>query len=234
MTNTRRAKYICIEGTEGCYKTTNTKALTDALTLMGKQVLQTKEPGTSMLPLTMVLRGVMLDKQYDPELTRTARELISQAIRSIHLDRLVIPALENYDYIVQDRGLLSGFAYGMACGNDYYEIADLVDFITMGTCFDLINMVESKSVKFIEPWNIYDHVIFLKGDTEKGLKIAAEAKQEFAAGDNIEARGLSFMREVEDNFNTLITNASNVTVIEVTGKTPQVILTEILTAIGEA
>lgn len=236
---TSRAKYICIEGTEGCYKTTNTRALANSLELMGKKVLQTKEPGTPALPLTNILRGVMLDKQYDSQLTRPARELISQAIRSIHLERLVGPALATHDYIIQDRGLMSGFAYGIACGNDFMDISDMVDYIVEDTPFDPMVSYSDEAPNpavqaVVLPWMIYDHVIFLKGDTEKGLQIAAAAKQEFAAGDNIEARGLDFMKAVEENFMEMIENTPNVTIIDVTGKTPQVILTEILTAIGEA
>src|ERR1019366_42337 len=109
---------ICLEGCEGVGKTTQTQKLVDHLRAKGFKVLQTKEPGTPHLPLTMLLRGVMLDKQYDEQLTPLARELISQAIRSIHIEKLIVPALTEYDYIIQDRGILSGLAYGSACGND--------------------------------------------------------------------------------------------------------------------
>jgi dTMP kinase len=102
------AKYICFEGTEGSGKSTQTQKLVDYLRSKGYKVLQTKEPGTPLSPLTMELRKIMLDSQYESQLTMTARELISQAIRSIHLERVVIPALSEYDYIIQDRGILSG------------------------------------------------------------------------------------------------------------------------------
>lgn len=223
-----RAQYICIEGTEGCYKTTNTRALANALEQSGYKVLQTKEPGTSHIPLTMELRGIMLDKKHDAHLTVRGRELVSQAIRSVHLEKLVSEGLNNYDYIIQDRGLLSGMAYGVACGNLASDILMLVEYITH----------KFKPTKPGFPaWNIYDKIIFLKGDTEKGLQQAQAAKQEFAAGDNIEARGLNFMMQVEANFSSLIDLAakarvsSNIVTIDVTAKTPQVILTEILGAV---
>src|SRR5271167_1025736 len=123
----KRATYICLEGTEGVGKTTQTQKLVDHLRAKGCKVLQTKEPGTAHAPLTMQLRGIMLDKQYDEQLTAPARELISQAIRSIHLEKVVFPALSEYDFIVQDRGILSGLAYGTACGNDEKTINFLAD-----------------------------------------------------------------------------------------------------------
>ncbi len=224
------AKYICIEGTEGCYKTTNTRALADSLELMGYKVLQTKEPGTPHIPLTMELRNIMLDAKHEPHMTRQAREFVSQAIRSIHLSKLIVPALETYDYIIQDRGLLSGLAYGIACGNTGDAIADLTEYIIEDTLFaDPARKARSPSWLTWEPtWSIYDKIIFLKGDTEKGLQLAQASKQEFAAGDAIESKGLGFMKQVDATFSKLIGDSDAVATIDVTAKTPQVILTEIL------
>lgn len=212
------AKYIVVEGTEGCFKTTNTQALADYLIAQGFKVLVTKEPGTSHIPLTNQLRAFMLDKQYDDVLTRPARELISQAIRSIHLEKLIVPALTQYDYIIQDRGLLSGLAYGMACGNTQREIDNLITYI-MPRPFPI-------------DWNIYDNIVFLKGDTEAGLKRALASKQEFETGDAIEAKGISFMREVEYNFYHILEQAPNSVVVDVTGKNREEVLSEILKGIG--
>ena len=119
----RKARYLVLEGCEGVGKTTQVELLTRYLQSKNFSVLQTKEPGTPLSPLTMQLRAIMLDKQYDGELTIPARELISQAIRSIHLNSVIIPALDKYDFIVQDRGMLSGLAYGTACGNSLVSAA---------------------------------------------------------------------------------------------------------------
>lgn len=203
------AIHICFEGTEGCYKTTNAKALAEKLRLFGFSVLETKEPGTVHLPLTMKLRAIMLDAQYENEMTRQARELISQAIRSIHVEKLIEPAREEYDFIIQDRGSMSGMAYGMACGNDYYELERLLSFV--GGCM-----------------GDYDKIIYLQGDAAAGLKQATEAKQEFAAGDAMEARGIEFMESVEGYFYELIDQQDNVDIINVLNKSREEILDEIL------
>ena len=44
----RKAKWICLEGSEGCGKTTYTKMLADHFTGKGLKVLSTKEPGTPL------------------------------------------------------------------------------------------------------------------------------------------------------------------------------------------
>lgn len=208
------AKYIVIEGVEGCFKTTNTSALAEYLRSRGAKVLVTKEPGTSHIPLTNTLRSFVLDKQYDDIITRQARELLTQAIRSIHLEKLIVPAKQEYDFIIQDRGTLSGLAYGMACGNTENEILSLVEYIA--------------PEGFQKHWDIYDKIVFLKGDTESGLKRATSSKQEFAAGDAIEQRGLDFMRQVEYNFYYFLERAPNATIVDVTGKTREEVLADIV------
>lgn len=210
MTN---AKFICIEGTEGCGKSTHTKKLTTYLKDKGFSVLETKEPGTPLSPLTMELRGIMLDAKWDGQLTVAAREFISQAIRSIHMENVIIPALTSYDYIIQDRGILSGFAYGLACGNDNLLIAQLVNEVTKKT---------GKSY-----WNLYDKVIYLKGDAAKGLSRARAAKQEFAAGDSIEAKGFSFLEKVSTNMDQIITSFPHA-IINMEGRSVNANFAEIL------
>jgi len=214
----KRATYICFEGTEGVGKTTQTQKLVDFLKAKGYKVLQTKEPGTPLAPLTMLLRGIMLDKQYDDQLTAPARELISQAIRSIHVEKVIIPAIEEYDFIVQDRGVLSGFAYGTACGNDIEDIENLARFV--------LEPAEGKVQD-----SLYDVIIYLKGDTSAGLKKALQAKQEFAAGDAMEARGSSFLERASanmDKYSVLF----NTKAISVDGKGIDEVFADILRALN--
>jgi len=183
-TDKKTATYICIEGSEGVGKSSQSQKLVDYLRAKGFKVLHTKEPGTPHAPLTMELRGVMLDKKHDEQLTTTGREFISQAIRSIHMEKCILPALSTYDYIIQDRGMLSGIVYGQACGNEF-------DF--------LLTLCQAVTKPFGKPWNqIYDKVVLLHGDPAAGLARAQACKQEFAAGDVIEGRGNHFMQTVHD------------------------------------
>jgi dTMP kinase len=182
----KTARYICIEGTEGVGKTTQAQKLYDYLREKGYAVLLTKEPGTSHSPLTMELRNVMLNAKYDAELTKTARELISQAIRSIHLEKVVRPGLAKYDFIIQDRGVLSGLSYGEACGNELEWLEELSD-----------RVADEALTKFYD--ELYDDVVYLTGDVRRGLALAQSSKKEFEAGDAIEMKGISFMEKVNKN-----------------------------------
>jgi len=212
------AKYICIEGTEGTGKTTQCNLLVDYLRSLNYSVLQTKEPGTVHSPLTMELRNIMLNAKYEPEMTVAARELVSQAIRSIHLEKVVAPALTEYDIVVQDRGLLSGLAYGTACGNDIGFLMDLICPITANAGF-------RRSV------DIYDNVILLTGNVKTGLDKAISAKQEFEAGDAIEMKGLSFMEQVNSNMSKY-SSWFKTTSINIDGKSIEDVFSDITDALN--
>jgi len=217
----RKAKYICLEGTEGVGKTTQTKKLVESLRAQGYTVLQTKEPGVDLVPLTMTLRGIMLDNQYDQVLTRPAREFISQAIRSIHLERLIVPNLYEYDYIVQDRGILSGYAYGEACGNNFPFIYDMT-----------VQNVDCANLDVIRPESIYDLVIYLKGNSVKNLQRAKTSKQEFETGDAMESRGDAFLDKVVKNMDKMSSRFKTVT-IDVDGKSIEEVNGEIMTSLKQ-
>jgi thymidylate kinase len=164
--------------------------LAEFLEKQNYKVLQTKEPGTSLLPLTIELRGLMLDAQYESALTVTSRELISQTIRSIHMEKLIFPAMNEYDFIIQDRGVLSGLSYGWTCGNNIEWLKDMALRVT----------------KADKLYDIYSDVIILEGNIAGGLLRAREAKQEFKAGDAMEGRGLLFMKDVAARMSLLSTS----------------------------
>jgi dTMP kinase len=209
----RKAKYICFEGTEGSFKTTNATKLAKYLEDKGYKVLLTKEPGTPHAPLTMTLRGIMLDAAHESEMTAPAREFISQAIRSIHIDKVIIPALQEYDYIIQDRGILTGLSYGHVCGNSHLFLAQLASEVCRNVGGD---------------WHeLYDKVVFLRNNAAKGLARAKSSKQEFAAGDAMEAKGDEFMTKVAKDMNEMVHAFPHCT-IDVEGKTIEENFAEIL------
>ncbi len=219
----KMTKYICLEGGEGTYKTTTAKALAEHYRALGLVVLETKEPGTPHLPVTMALRNLMLNNDYDESLTKEARELISQTIRSIHMEKLIFPAIhdQEYDVIIQDRGLLSGRVYATACGNKIHDIHDLENFIFQD--YDL-------TLKLLGRKFLYDSVFVFSN--QNGLELAKTTKNEFGNGDAMESRGELFHTQVHTSFDeiskqkTLHKIAEKIIGIDVHGKTTQQILLE--------
>lgn len=187
-----RARYIVFEGGEGLGKTTQTEKLANYLISKGYNVLQTKEPGTSHLPVTMRLREIMLSNEFDQQITATSRELISQIIRNIHLEKLVFPALDKYDFIIQDRGILSGLSYGSACG---HNIDSLEGFNEIA----VFHADHGAAKELDDIYSLYDDVILFTGDTKAGLA-KARAKKEFKEGDAMESQNDEFYRTIDSNF----------------------------------
>lgn len=222
-----KARYICFEGTEGVGKTTQCNLLAQKLIMAGHKVLLTKEPGSIHAPLTMVLRQVMLDKQFDNELTIPARELVSQAIRSIHLERVILPNMDKYDFIIQDRGMLSGLAYGVGCGNDEAFIKGLMTQVSSNG-----GEIDNQTYRaFHDPFKMYTDVVYLQGNIAKGLATALSAKQEFKAGDAIEAKGVGFMQNVARNMQEYSKDFHGVRYIHVDGKTIEEVSMNIMEAL---
>jgi dTMP kinase len=209
----KRAKYICVEGTDGVGKTTQVRELANTLKKRGFSVLQTKEPGTDLLPVTMQLRNLMLDRQYDPFVTKEAREFISQAIRSVHMQNVVYPALEQHDYVIQDRGLLSSISYGLACGNSIEFLEYLARVAVNGDIYGL-----------------YDHVVLLNGNISEGLN-AAVLKKEFLNGDTMESKGSVFMHDVHKNMLEFLPKFKGQS-IDVSNKSIEEVLSMLLTSLS--
>ena len=208
-------QYICLEGGEGTYKTTTVKALARYYRDKGLRVLTTKEPGSDLLPLTMKLREIMLSNEFDDQLTPASRELISQAIRSIHIEKLIIPSVLSgeWDMIIQDRGILSGRIYADACGISPYHVENLEDFIMED---------------FYQRWDIcYDHVFVFHNDG--GLELATSVKNEFGVGDAMESRGNAFHEKVDESFKKVQLDAFTSYTLshhDVAGKTTEQIVEE--------
>jgi dTMP kinase len=182
-------KWIVIEGGEGSGKSSLVSSMNDYLTDQGYRVLVTKEPGSPHCPVTMQLRNIMLNAEFDNEMTVAGRELVSQAIRSIHIN-WIYSVRDQYDVVLQDRGILSGYVYGTQTGNSKEFLEQMARAVTG---WNYLNVEEIIG-------NLYNFTLFLKCDAVVGLKRAGRAKQEFSAGDAMEMRGLDFHEGIQKNF----------------------------------
>lgn len=208
------AKYICFEGSEGTGKTTQIALVSQELTKMGYSVFITKEPGTPHSETSMLLRGFALNDAYSKDLTLLSREYLMQAIRSMHMEKTIQPNLDQYDFILQDRGMLSGLVYGISCG---------LSEETMET----LSKLTLNNKPYLE---LYDQVIFFKGDVKKGLERALNAKQEYEAGDAMENQGVSFLNKVDKSFSEKLKLFKH-SIFEVENKTIEQSTNEILSII---
>ena len=101
-------RFITLEGGEGVGKSTQLRALSEALRGRGLEVLETREPGGS--PGAESIRALLLQGEIE-RWTSEAEALLFAAARSDHVSRTIRPALERGAWVVCDRFLDSSIAY---------------------------------------------------------------------------------------------------------------------------
>lgn len=102
-----RGKFITLEGMDGAGKSTHLDWLPAFLEARGVRVRLTREPGGT--PLGEQLRTLMLN-QTEP-LHPETEALLMFAARREHLDKVILPALDQGTWVLCDRFTDASFAY---------------------------------------------------------------------------------------------------------------------------
>jgi dTMP kinase len=119
--------FITVEGIEGVGKTTNLEFIRSLLSVAGKSVVQTREPGGT--PLGEVIRGLLLDPAYTGMDVLCELQLMFAA-RAEHLGKIIRPALERGQWVLCDRFTDATYAYqGGGRGVDRSIIARLENLV---------------------------------------------------------------------------------------------------------
>ncbi|MEM0058667.1 MAG: dTMP kinase [Candidatus Bathyarchaeia archaeon] len=108
----RRGFFICIEGLDGCGKTTQARLLVKALRKRGYDAIYTAEPSRGKI-------GKFI-KRYclhgERRVSTIVEALLFAADRYEHVENEIIPALEQGKIVVSDRYVYSSLAYQGAAG----------------------------------------------------------------------------------------------------------------------
>jgi len=106
--------FICVEGLDGCGKTTQTKLLVRKLGKMGWDAVYTAEPSRGKIGKFIQKYCLHGEKRTFP----IVEALLFAADRFEHVEREVIPALNEGKIVVSDRYVYSSLAYQGATGLD--------------------------------------------------------------------------------------------------------------------
>ena len=124
---TERGKFITVEGIEGVGKSTNLEPIRSYLLSRGKDVVMTREPGGT--PLGEEIRALLLDRQ-QTGMHPDTETLLMFAARAQHLAEVIIPALEQGQWVVCDRFTDATYAYqGGGRGIDATRIGALEQWV---------------------------------------------------------------------------------------------------------
>ena len=174
-----KGKFIVIEGIDGCGKTTQIDQLSkwlpkSGLMNKGSKLITTKEPGGSLLGKK--LRELILDNNANNKPSSLAELLLYSADRAEHVSKIILPALNNNNWVISDRFSDSTLAY-----QGYGRKIDL----------EIIKKIESFVCQGVYP----DFTFFLEISPKESI---LRRKNEIP--DRIEAEGIRFLEKVNEGF----------------------------------
>lgn len=116
--------FISLEGGEGAGKSTQNKRIVQWLAQQGKDVLETREPGGTVV--SEQIRKLLLDTR-NAGLNATAELLMMFAARSQLVEEVILPALADGQVVVCDRFADASYAYqggGRQLGGETVEVVE--------------------------------------------------------------------------------------------------------------
>ena len=139
--DSKRGKFITLEGTEGVGKSTQLEFIAEFLRQQGKIVVTTREPGGTAA--AEMIREILL--QSEPgTLSDRCELLLMFAARASHLDELILPALERGEWVVCDRFTDATYAYqGGGRGLSDAAISELDTWVTGSLVPDLTILLDA-------------------------------------------------------------------------------------------
>ncbi|MBY0475515.1 MAG: dTMP kinase [Nitrosomonas sp.] len=130
----KQGKFITLEGIDGAGKSTQLAWIVELLQRVGRPVVMTREPGGTALGEQ--LRALLLDKTMTMHAETEA--LLMFAARREHLDKVILPALAQDQWVISDRFTDASFAYQSGGrGLDSDKLAILEQWVQGGLQPDL-------------------------------------------------------------------------------------------------
>ena len=137
-TGPSRGRYIALEGSEGCGKSTQAALLAEDL----GAVLTREQGGT---PIGGLIRAILLNPEHTA-LDHRAEALLNAADRSQHVAEVILPSVTAGRHVVSDRSVYSTLAYqGYGRQMPLEEIRSLNDWAIRGVWPDLAILIEVDS-----------------------------------------------------------------------------------------
>ncbi|WP_020484924.1 dTMP kinase [Methylomonas sp. MK1] len=103
-----RGRFITLEGGEGVGKSTNLQFIKQLLEERGIPFVLTREPGGT--GIAEKIRGILLEHQ-EESLSEQAELLLMFAARAQHIQQVILPALQQGQWVVCDRFTDATYAY---------------------------------------------------------------------------------------------------------------------------
>ncbi len=139
--------FISFEGIDGSGKSTQARALADALQADGHQVVLTREPGGS--PGAEEIRALVLQGDADRWSAET-EILLFTAARRDHLERTILPALKAGKVVICDRFADSTRMYQGLSRGDLRGVVDDLHALMIGVEPDLTILIDMDPARSLD------------------------------------------------------------------------------------
>jgi dTMP kinase len=175
--------FVAFEGGEGVGKSTQIARAAAWLRSLGHDVVETREPGGTVLG--QAVRRLLLDP--DGHVTPRAEALLYAADRAQHVDTVIRPALAAGKIVITDRYVDSTLAY-QGAGRRLAGTREVVEWATCGLLPDLtvlldldprIGLVRAGARSTLDRLE-NDSLAFHEAVRDGFLALAAEAPQRYA------------------------------------------------------
>jgi len=174
-----KGKFIVLEGIDGCGKTTQINELSKWLPKSGlinknATLITTREPGGSILGKE--IREMILNNNKSNSPSILTELLLYSADRAEHISKIILPALQDGNWIISDRFSGSTLAY-----QGYGREINI----------DIIKKLENIVCQNLRP----DLTFFLEISPEESI-----LRRKNKVADRIESEGLKFLKKVNEGF----------------------------------
>ena len=172
-------KFIVLEGIDGCGKTTQINELYKWLPKSGlinknSTLIKTREPGGTIFGRE--IRDLILNNNKSNSPSTLTELLLYSADRAEHISKIILPALQNGNWIISDRFSGSTLAY-----QGYGREINI----------NIIKKLENIICQNIKP----DLTFFLEISPEESM-----LRRKNKVADRIESEGLEFLKKVNNGF----------------------------------
>jgi len=186
--------FICLEGLDGCGKTTQTKLLVRRLRKMGYDAAYTAEPSRGKIG-SFIKRYCLHGEK---RISAIVEALLFAADRFEHVESEIVPALNEGKFVVSDRYVYSSLAYQGAAGLDLKWIESINEHAIRP---DLAIFVDVKPEIVIQRLKPKKSIMENLGTQRKVREVYTKF---FERGDLVKIDGSKSKKEVADNIQKVV------------------------------
>ncbi len=194
-------RFITFEGIEGCGKSTQAKKLYDYFLANQTDSLLTREPGGTKVGEK--IREILIDDSID-KLSAKTELLLNFSARIEHVQKVILPAIEENKIVICDRFFDSTFAYQGGA---------------MGLSDEQIDNIKNFAIENFSP----DITFLINISVDEGLSRVAGRLQ----NNRYDKLGKDFHQKVQEKFLALAKKNSRIKIID-GQKNPSQVFAEIL------